>query len=265
MAQASKAPREEHGRRRSATRRAKAAVKPARRGGNAGHEPVAAAKRAASKTKRAAKEKAVSAAPRLAAGLAARRAGKLAGRTPRKATGRASAAGSRLLESAAQRTAQAGAAAAHAARRTAKDRLPIQRSIDIAVPLHVAWEEWMELDTLPEGVGTVREVERDGDRLTGITGATEGEWTAEILDERDEQSFAWRSHEGSDCAGLVTFHQLAERLTRIELNLDVVPTGPAEAVALATGLAGRRAERELRRFKARVELISPDVYETDQD
>jgi uncharacterized membrane protein len=117
---------------------------------------------------------------------------------------------------------------------------------------------------LPEGVHRIEDVERDGDSLIGRTAAPHStDWSAEIVDEREQESLAWRSVEGSDCAGLVTFHQLSERLTRIELDLDVLPTRPTEAVALGLHLAHRRAEADLRRFKAHVEFINPDVYEAD--
>ncbi len=137
----------------------------------------------------------------------------------------------------------------------------------MAVPLAVAWEEWINLSWLPEGVHRVQDLEHDGDdRLRGrVAGASQPDWEAEVLEERERQSFAWQSVRGSDCAGLVTFHRLSDQLTRLELSLDVVPTSVAEAVALATHLADRRAEVDLRRFKARVELISPDVYEIDPE
>jgi uncharacterized membrane protein len=141
--------------------------------------------------------------------------------------------------------------------------VPIQRSIDIAVPLEVAYEEWMKLEFLPEGVHTVRKIRRDGDRLRGrITGVSRerSRWRAEIREERPGESFAWRSDQGSDCLGLVTFHRLAERLTRLEVELDVLPLGPTQAFELVTRIADRRAEADLRRFKAELERISPDDY-----
>jgi uncharacterized membrane protein len=140
--------------------------------------------------------------------------------------------------------------------------VPIQLSIDVAVPIHVAWEEWRSWGCLPEGVHRIVDVERDGDSLIGHTaGPHEVDWEAEIKDEREDESFAWLSVEGTDVAGLATFHQLSDRLTRIELDLDVVPTNPTEAMAMALHLAHRRAEADLRRFKAHVEFISPDAYQ----
>ena len=72
--------------------------------------------------------------------------------------------------------------------------VPIQCSIDIAVPLQVAYEQWMELEFLPEAIHTVRRIRRDGDRLRGhIAGAARerSRWRAEIREERTEESFAW--------------------------------------------------------------------------
>jgi uncharacterized membrane protein len=143
--------------------------------------------------------------------------------------------------------------------------VPIQCSIDIAVPLAVAYEEWMKLEFVPEGIHTVRNVRRDGDRLRGhIAGVSRerSRWRAEVREERFEESFAWRSGQGSDCLGLVTFHRLAERLTRLEVELDVLPLGPTQAFELLTRIADRRAETDLRRFKAELEKISPDDYDS---
>jgi uncharacterized membrane protein len=162
---------------------------------------------------------------------------------------------------AADRTASAGRSAVEAG---LSKRLPIQVSLDVAVPLNVAWEEWMGFGSIPEGVHRIQDVERDGDSLYGhVAGPRSADWEAEIVDEREQQSFAWRSVQGTDTAGLVTFHRLSDRLTRIELDLDVFPTNPAEALTMASHAAHRRAQADLRRFKAHVEFINPDAYESE--
>lgn len=167
--------------------------------------------------------------------------------------------GAQALRSAADRTVAVSRSALEA---SLSRRLPIQVSIDVAVPLQVTWDEWMSADSITEGVHRIDGVERDGGSLFGtISGPRSTDWEAEIVDEREAESFAWRSIEGSDCAGLVTFHRLSDRLTRIELDLDVLPVRPSEALTLSLHVAHRRAEAHLRRFKAQVEFISPDVYE----
>ena len=140
--------------------------------------------------------------------------------------------------------------------------VPVQCSLDVAVPLEAAWDEWMRFDWMPDGAHRVADVERDGDVLLGeLTGARiSRDWEAEITDERTDQSFAWQTVEGSDTAGLVTFHRLSERLTRLELQLDIVPEGASEALSLVLRRADRRAENVMRSFKAQVEALDPDEY-----
>lgn len=184
-----------------------------------------------------------------------------------KAAARKSAeAGAAMVRRAAGRAAEAGRNAAVAGRNAyeagTSNFVPIQLSIDVAVPIHVAWEEWRTWGALPEGVHRIEDVERDGDVLVGRTAGPRGiDWEAEIQDEREDESFAWRSVAATDVAALATFHSLGDRLTRIELNLDVVPTNPAQALTMALHLAHHHAEADLRRFKAHVEFISPDEYE----
>ena len=221
------------------------------------------AARAATRKPSAKASKPVARAAKPVAKKAGRSAAKLAGRaalkTVRAFGRRALEAGGDAARELIERLPEAGHRAVEAGM---SRRIPIQVSIDVAVPVAVAFEEWTALDSLTEGVHRVEEIERDGAVLTGyIAGPRAREWSAEIVDERPCESFAWRSVDGSDCAGLATFHELSPRLTRIELDLDVVPTGPIQALAFASHVAHRRAEAELRRFKARLEFINPDVYQ----
>ena len=140
--------------------------------------------------------------------------------------------------------------------------LPVQRSLDVAVPLEAAWDEWVRFDWVPDGAHKVVDIERDGDVLYGrLTGPRiSRDWEAEIVDEREDESFAWQTVEGSDTSGLVTFHRLSDRLTRLELQLDIVPEGVGGALSLVLRRADRRAENVMRSFKAQVEALDPDEY-----
>lgn len=215
----------------------------------------------AAKVTKAAASSAPAPTPKGLAKVAARKALKYAARKGAEAS-------AAMLRRAVERVAEAGKGAVEAGKDAVESgtrrRPPIQFGVDVAVPIEVAWAEWLSYGSLPEGVHRVEDVERDGDTLLGRTaGPRPEDWEAEILDEREQESFAWRSIEGSDCAGLITFHRLSDRLTRIELDLDVLPTNPAEALALATRVADRRAATDLRKFKAHVEFINPDAYESD--
>jgi uncharacterized membrane protein len=227
--------------------------------GGASPTPVAKAKKAAS-TKAAKKTAKKALVPSAGGGHVARR---LALMALKKAANRILQSGATGLRTA---TLRAVDESRELVSRAMTPGVPVQCAIDVAVPLRVAWEEWMNLDSLPEGAHRVHRIERDGDELHGeIDAPGQSQWRAEIIDERAEDSFAWRSVEGSDCAGLITFHRLSDKLTRLELDLDALPTSPAEAVTLNTPLARRRTVTELRRFKAHVEFMNPDVYQQDDE
>lgn len=148
--------------------------------------------------------------------------------------------------------------------RIVDNRPPIQASVDVAAPISVVWSEWMTFEWFTEGIHNIEDVERDGDEMAGrVASPHERDWRAEIVDEREQEAFAWRSVEGTDCAGLVTFHRLSDRLTRVQADFDVLASNPAEAFLLTLPIPTRRAERELQLFKAHVEFINPDVYDTE--
>src|SRR3954453_13165845 len=54
--------------------------------------------------------------------------------------------------------------------------------------------------------------------------------------------------------GVITFHELSERLTRVELNIDLDPDGASEKIARRARFAKRAARADLKRFKAFVEM-----------
>ena len=105
-------------------------------------------------------------------------------------------------------------------------RMPVQQSVDVAVPLETAYNQWTQFEDWPEFMHRVTRVTQEDDCTvsfaTKIWGKTK-EFEAEIETQRPDERIKWRVSEGITHTGVVTFHELAPRLTRIELSFDVAP------------------------------------------
>ena len=86
-----------------------------------------------------------------------------------------------------------------------------------------------------------------------IWGVSKG-FKAEILDQRPDDRIKWEVNEGLIHTGVVSFHELAPRLTRIELTLDVEPGSLIEKAARGMRHVKRAARADLHRFKAYIEM-----------
>ena len=129
-------------------------------------------------------------------------------------------------------------------------RLPIQRSIDVPVPLAFAWDHWTNFKKLGDFLHRVESVEQKGENKLvwheNIWGRKRT-WRAEITEKRRNQLIAWKDDHGK---GVLTFTSLAPRLTRIELNYDWMPHGMLEKLASGLRFHKRAAGTDLQRFKA---------------
>ena len=72
----------------------------------------------------------------------------------------------------------------------------------------------------------------------------------------------WRCEEEIPHLGMVTFHELAPRLTHIEVSIDREPSGLVENLNRRLHLTDRVLHADLQRFKAYAELWEdPDQEE----
>jgi uncharacterized membrane protein YgcG len=88
---------------------------------------------------------------------------------------------------------------------------------------------------------------------TKIWGKTK-EFKADIETQRPDERIKWRVTQGINHAGVVTFHELAPSLTRIEVSLDVEPDSLIEKAARGMRHIKRAVRADLSRFKAFVEM-----------
>jgi hypothetical protein len=79
------------------------------------------------------------------------------------------------------------------------------------------------------------------------------EWDAEITEQTPDQRVAWTAVDGTDNAGVVTFHPLADDRTRVVLQLEMDPHGLLEQIADKGGFVSDRAKKDLASFKDFIE------------
>lgn len=136
-------------------------------------------------------------------------------------------------------------------------RMPVQQSVDIGVPLQTVYNQWTQFEEWPKFMHRVTRVTQEDECTvsfaTKIWGKTK-EFKAEIETQRPDERIKWHVTEGITHTGVVTFHELAPSLTRIELNLDVEPGGMLEKLARGARHIKRAARADLHRFKAFIEM-----------
>ncbi len=132
----------------------------------------------------------------------------------------------------------------------------IQQSMDVEVPVSTAYNQWTQFEEFPqfmEGVEKVQQVTPD--RLHWVTkiAGVEREFDAKITEQHPDERIAWRTLDGPDQAGVVTFHKLEPNKTRVMLQLDFEPEGLVEQAGDKLGLVKARVKGDLDRFKSFIE------------
>ena len=132
----------------------------------------------------------------------------------------------------------------------------IERSIDVRVPVHTAYDQWTQFETFPqfmEGVEHIQQIDPLHTRWRTNIAGVKREFDAEITEQRPDERVAWKSTDGENQAGVVTFHRLDDENTRIMLQLEFHPEGAVEKAGDALGLISHRVKGDLERFKTFIE------------
>ncbi|RKR91499.1 polyketide cyclase/dehydrase/lipid transport protein [Micromonospora pisi] len=132
----------------------------------------------------------------------------------------------------------------------------VTESVDVAVPVRTAYDQWTQFEDFPRFMEGVEEVRQISDTMThwkvGISGV-EREFDARITEQLPDERVAWTTTNGTNQAGVVTFHRLDDRHTRVTLQLDFEPQGVTEKAADKLGMVDRRIKGDLERFKNFIE------------
>jgi len=132
----------------------------------------------------------------------------------------------------------------------------IDESIEVAVPVTTAYNQWTQFEEFPlfmEGVDDVQQ--RDDTRLHWVAtiGGHTAEWDAKILEQHPDKQISWISEDGKKTRGTVSFESLGESKTLIRLSMSYQAEGALEQLGSAAGLDAKRVSGDLKRFKELIE------------
>ena len=132
----------------------------------------------------------------------------------------------------------------------------VEESIDVKVPVRTAYNQWTQFEEFPrfmEGVEEIRQIDDTHVHWRTKIAGVEREFDTEITEQHPDERVAWRATEGTQHAGVVTFHHIDDDTTRIMLQMDTEPEGIVEQAGDKLGVLKRRVKGDLGRFKEMIE------------
>lgn len=136
-------------------------------------------------------------------------------------------------------------------------RMPVQQAVDIGVPISVAYNQWTQFEEWPEFMHRLDQATQEDDCTvsfrTKIWGMSK-EFEGHIVEQRPDERIQWTVEKGVSHTGVVTFHELAPNLTRVQVSLDIEPGSLIEKMARGMRYVKRAVRADLARFKAFIEI-----------
>jgi uncharacterized membrane protein len=143
--------------------------------------------------------------------------------------------------------------------------IPIQESMEVAIPVKAVYELVRRFEDYPEFIERIEDVEWIDDKTAVFEVKVRGvkrSVRVEIAEERPNRRIDWEATEGLDHSGVITFHELAPTLTRLELTIDLEPNGLIPRLARTVHVTQHAIRSDMHRFKAWAELAE-DVEEPE--
>ncbi|TFB71620.1 MULTISPECIES: SRPBCC family protein [Cryobacterium] len=135
-------------------------------------------------------------------------------------------------------------------------------TVDVNVPVSVAYNQWTKFEEFSTFLSAVESITQVTDTLTEWkvkVGGVERTFEARITEQHPDERVAWNSTGGQvDHAGVVTFHKLAENVTRVTVQLDWEAKGLLEKAGAALGVDNHAIKKELANFKEFIEAKGAD-------
>jgi uncharacterized membrane protein len=132
----------------------------------------------------------------------------------------------------------------------------IVETVDVGVPVDVAYNQWTQFADFPDFMKKVEDVEQESEtenRWRAQIFFSHREWKTTIVEQIPDERIVWRSEGAKGRAdGAVSFHALTPDLTRIMVVLQYFPQGLFEKLGNMWRAQGRRTRLELKHFQRHV-------------
>ena len=132
----------------------------------------------------------------------------------------------------------------------------VRQSIEIGVPVSVAYNQWTQFEEFPRFMEAVKEVRQLDDKTLEWSANINGDdetWMAQITEQEPDERIAWRSTSGQPNSGAVSFERIDDKRTRVTLEMDWRPEGLVQRMGDAMGFDDRQVRGDLERFKEFIE------------
>ncbi|MEU3829003.1 cyclase [Streptomyces sp. SID486] len=133
----------------------------------------------------------------------------------------------------------------------------VKEAVEVDVPLHTAYNQWTQFEDFPnfmEGVEEITQLDDRHNHWTTKIGGVRREFDTEIVDQLPDERITWRTTSGDTTQrGSVRFERLDDTHTKVELVMEIEPSGAAEKAADLLGTIDRRVKGDMKRFKSYIE------------
>ena len=144
----------------------------------------------------------------------------------------------------------------------------IVESVDVGVPVRVAYNQWTQFRDFPSFMKKVENVDQEEDTKLHWKAQvfwSHRDWESTVIKQVPDECIVWRSKGPKGYVdGAVTFHEVAPDLTRILVVLEYNPQGLFERTGNLWRAQGRRARLEIKHYRRHVmmdTILHPDEVE----
>ncbi|MEU8650633.1 SRPBCC family protein [Streptomyces sp. NPDC048737] len=128
----------------------------------------------------------------------------------------------------------------------------IMEQIDVGVPLRTAYDQWTKYQDFSTFAKGVKSASRGDDTTSDWQLKvfwSNRSWKAKTTEQVPDDRISWTSEGAKGTTkGVVSFHEIAENLTRVVLVMEYYPTGLFEKTGNIWRAQGRRARLDLKNF-----------------